>query len=262
MVPVLLGGLRPLCSRQPGSVNIEATAEQFALLFDRICAQWTKLGDTEPHWSVLTNENYKFANFSEHEEQFYKSGQAVVSMIEGTAKRAGLEINPAATVLELGCGTGRVTQALADVYAHVIAVDVSPGNLRLCKQELRQRGKSNVECVLLKSPSDIQSIPPVDFFFSILVLQHNPPPVIYYFLSEIFGKIRESGSVLFQVPTHTPGYSFNVSQYLESPVPLMEMHCLPMRAVFSLFAKNRLTPVEVLMDNGRIGSHTFFAVRE
>jgi hypothetical protein len=120
-----------------------------------------------------------------------------------------------------------------------------------------------VEYVLLKSPRDIENIPPIDFFFSTIVLQHNPPPVIYYFLDQILGKVRESGTVFFQVPTHIAGYSFDVTRYLASPEPPMETHCLPMRAVFSLFEKHALAPLEVLMDNstGQPGSHTFFAVR-
>jgi cyclopropane fatty-acyl-phospholipid synthase-like methyltransferase len=167
-------------------------------------------------------------------------------------------------VLELGCGTGRVTHVLADRYARVLAVDVSPGNLRLCQEKLIQMGKTNVECLLLKCPRDIENILPVDLFFSTIVLQHNPPPVIHYFLDQIFGKIREGGSVIFQVPTDRAGYSFNVIDYLASPAPAMEMHALPMRAIFSLFAKHRLRPLEVLMDGwtASLGSHMFFAVRD
>jgi hypothetical protein len=66
------------------------------------------------------------------------------------------------------------------------------------------------------------------------------------------------------VPTHSPGYTFDVAQYLASPVPAMEMHTLPMRAVFSLFEKHGMAPLEVLTDNwtGQPGSHSFFAVRK
>jgi 2-polyprenyl-3-methyl-5-hydroxy-6-metoxy-1,4-benzoquinol methylase len=261
--PALLGQWAALWASQE-KVDTRVSESDLRLLFERVRGQWKKLGDTEPHWSVVTQDNFKAANFSEHEEEFYQSGLEQAAMIQNIMKRAGREINPAATVLELGCGTGRVTHALADLFAKVIAVDVSPGHLRLCEQMLRQRGKTNVQYMLLQAPEDIRGIPPIDFFFSMIVLQHNPPPVIYYFLSEIFSKIRPGGSVLFQVPTHTLGYSFDTAKYLASPPPALEMHCLPMREVFALLAKHRLTPVEVMMDNltGMLGSHTFFAVRE
>jgi SAM-dependent methyltransferase len=249
----------------PQEVETLVPENVLRLLFDRIRAQWKQLGDTEPHWSVITQDSFKAANFAQNEEQFYQTGHEQAALIKGLMKRSGREINPAATVLELGCGTGRVTHVLADMFAKVIAVDVSPGHLRLCEQMMKQRGKTNVQYMLLEAPGDIQRIPTIDFFFSTIVLQHNPPPVIYYFLSEIFSKVRSGGgSVLFQVPTSTPGYSFNAAQYLATPPPGLEMHCLPMRSVFSLLTKYKLTPVEVMMDDstGMLGSHTFFAVRE
>jgi cyclopropane fatty-acyl-phospholipid synthase-like methyltransferase len=256
-----------LWSTEPRRVDTEATAEQFEKIFQRIREQWTELGDTEPHWSVTTHENYKVENFAKHEEEFYESGVNQVAILKGIIERAGLELNPAGTVLELGCGTGRMTHAFAKEFGSVIAVDISPGNMRLCQEKLGQCGKTNVEFVLLQSPEEIANLQPFDFFYSTIVLQHNPPPVITYFLDQILGKIRRSGIAFFQVPTHHPGYSFdmrNLPEYLVSPPSHgMELHCVPMPAVFSLLAKHGLTPVEVLMDGatGMSGSHTFIAVR-
>jgi hypothetical protein len=44
----------------------------------------------------------------------------------------------------------------------------------------------------------------------------------------------------------------------------MEMHCLPMAEIFRVFAEQRLTPLEVLLDGwtGLYGSHSFFGVRQ
>jgi SAM-dependent methyltransferase len=257
--------LSALWSVEPKNVDIEATPEQFEQIFRRVHAQWVELGETEPHWSVATHEKFKVENFAKHEEEFYQSGVQQVALLQGIARRAGLEINPAGTVLELGCGTGRVTHALADAFAGVIAVDISPGNMRLCQEKLREVGKTNVEYILLQSPEEIQNLPPFDLFFTTIVLQHNTPPVIHYFLDQILAKLRKPGIAYFQVPTHATGYSFNLAEYLALPPHAkMEMHCLPMPAVFSLLAKHGLRPVEVLMDSstGVPGSHTFFAVRE
>jgi hypothetical protein len=160
-----------------------------------------------------------------------------------------------------------MTHAFAKVFGSVIAVDISPGNMKLCQEKMRQCGKTNVEYILLQSPEETAKLPPCDLFYSTIVLQHNPPPVIYYFLDQILGKIRKSGIAFFQVPTHHPGYSFDMSklaEYLAAPPSHgMELHCLPMPAVFSLLAKHGLKPVEVLMDGatGMSGSHTFIAVR-
>lgn len=262
--PIMKGALSTL-QYDSRRVDIEVTPEQLEQLFERLRVQWTKLGETEPHWSVMSNADFKAANFAKNEEKFYQSGYVITAQITKAFKRVGLEINRAGTAFELGCGTGRVTHALADIFAKVIGADVSPGNLRLCEEKMRQLNKTNVECRLLKSPNDIESLPSVDFFFTTIVLQHNPPPVMHYFLDKIFSKIKEGGAVMFQLPTHTPRYAFSVDDYLTTTQRhTMDMHALPMRAVFALLAKHKLSPVEVLMDTqtGDLGSHTFFAVRE
>jgi cyclopropane fatty-acyl-phospholipid synthase-like methyltransferase len=49
-------------------------------------------------------------NFAQYEQEFYQSGADQAAVLRGIVARAGLELDTAATVLELGCGTGRVTQ--------------------------------------------------------------------------------------------------------------------------------------------------------
>jgi SAM-dependent methyltransferase len=256
--------IAPFWTDRVKRISTDATPGQLDLFFERIRAEWTKLGETEPHWSVATVEAFKSSTFAAHEEEFYNSGRATISTIELICKRAGVQIDPAGTALEFGCGTGRVTHVLADKFARVVAVDVSPGNMGLCREKLNGLGKTNVDYVLLKSPRDIETIASVDFFISTFVFQHNPPPVAYYFLDQILGKIRPSGVAAFQVWTHKLDYSFDAAEYLTSPQPTMEMHILPMRDVFALFKKHGFAPAEVMIDptaNGP-GSHTFFAVRE
>ena len=264
-LPSLMGGALNTLRKLPKRIDYDVSPEQIELLFERLRAQWTKLGETEPHWSVLSDPIYKAATFAENEEKFYRTALFEMAQITDTFKRTGMEMNKAGTAFELGCGTGRVTHALADEFAKVIGADVSPGNLRLCEEKMRALNKTNVECLLLKSPGDIEQLPPIDFFFSTIVLQHNPPPVMHYFLSKIFSKITEGGAVLFQLPTHTPNYAFDVNKYLAAkPNDSFDMHALPMHAVFALLAKYKFVPLEVLMDtrSGDLGSHTFFAVRE
>lgn len=50
--------------------------------------------------------------------------------------------SPAASVLELGCGTGRVAMALIPHCAYYQGIDLSPAMLNLCRQKLAQSGIS------------------------------------------------------------------------------------------------------------------------
>src|SRR5436853_398788 len=62
------------------------------------------------------------------------------------------------TCFELGCGVGRVTRFLAERFRKVVAADISPGNLEVCKQYLRNEGVNNVELLQIKDPIQLTSL--------------------------------------------------------------------------------------------------------
>jgi SAM-dependent methyltransferase len=244
-------------------IEVEIAIADLEALFDRIANQWSTLGETDAHWSVLTNDKYRALAFPAHAEEFYLSGRHTVSLVDVFARRnnAALDLSH---VLELGCGTGRTTTALAETFAKVTAVDVSAGHLNLCREALEKAGRSDADFVRLESAADARDFPACSFFFSVIVLQHNPPPLAHWLLDQALSKVVPGGAALFQVPTHFPEYSFRIADYLASPMPpTFEMHCLPMHCVFRLLQKHGFTPLEVVMDTwtGLPGSHTFFAVK-
>ena len=261
--PDIWGFLPKNVSRPAPRLDVDGSPDQLQAVFDRIAKEWASLGQKDAHWSVVTSDRYRRDSFAANEEEFYRSGRHVASLIEVFAKRNGVAVSRE-HVLELGCGTGRVTAALADLFSHVTAVDISPGHLELCRAALQKRGKSNVELRQLVEPSDVGTLPECSFFLSTIVLQHNPPPLIAFLLGHLLAKVRPGGAALFQVPTHTPGYEFDLKKYLSSALSRdFEMHCLPMHVVFALLHRNGFVPLEVIMDTwtGMPGSHTFFAVK-
>jgi 2-polyprenyl-3-methyl-5-hydroxy-6-metoxy-1,4-benzoquinol methylase len=242
-------------------VETEGTPEQMLAMFERIRRSWSKLGEVEPYWSVITHDDFKMDVLSkERQEHFYETGRASASLIDLIGARAGHVPAKRGVCLELGCGVGRVTAHLASRFEQVIAVDVSPGNLQLCKDVLKDRGINNVETRLITDVREVESLPEHDFFYSVIVLQHNPPPIQAFLLDNIFKKLNCGASFLFQVPTHTPGYEHKISEYLDTPEDGIEMHCMPMAKVFDLMNRHQLLPLEVIMDSwtGMYGSHTFF----
>ncbi len=56
-------------------------------------------------------------------------------------------IGQAATVVDLGTGTGRFALAAAPLVRRVVAVDVSPAMLAVLRQRVIEAGLGNVECV-------------------------------------------------------------------------------------------------------------------
>jgi hypothetical protein len=98
---------------------------------------------------------------------------------------------------------------------------------------------------------------PWDLWFSRIVLQHNPPPVIAWLLRTAFDHLAPGGVAIFQVPTHCVGYRFDLRSYLaREGDPAMEMHVLPQPAVFALAAEAGLRVLEVREDTHLVSSNT------
>lgn len=246
-----------------GKNNIETNVSPEVLekMFARIQAGWQRLGDTEPFWSVLTSDDFKMANFNENIEAFLASGRKNMRWFENVAHRNYIKLSKSQTCFELGCGVGRVTLPLSKTFKTVTGVDVSKGNLKECEALVAKSGNTNIKTQLLNTIKELENIENFDVFYSIIVLQHNPPPVQKFMLEVILSKVNPGGIAYFQIPTSMPKYSFSAKKYLRHQKDDMEMHALPMQEVFDILAKNGFSVLEVFQDHftGMQGSHTFFA---
>jgi ubiquinone/menaquinone biosynthesis C-methylase UbiE len=102
-------------------------------------------------------------------------------------------------VLEIGCGSGRITRALAETFGHVYAVDISGEMIAQARRALADVPNvtlaQNNGCDLTVL-NDIR----VDFAFSYIVFQHIPSrEVIYSYVREVYRLLRPGGLFKFQV---------------------------------------------------------------
>jgi SAM-dependent methyltransferase len=254
-----LTGLEP-----PMQLDDVRDPAEVARLLDHIAATWTRFGDTEPHYSVITDEKFKADRIEGNLAKFHASGKDSVDRFDAALARAGLRLREDATCLELGCGVGRVTAWLARRCAKVLATDISASHLALARAHLDEENTGNVELHRLTGIDTIDTLPPFDVFFSVIVLQHNPPPVIRTILEHVFARLRPGGIAYFQVPTYRAGYKFRLEDYLRDDFGKgeMEMHVLPQSAVLRAAGEHGLELVEVIEDpytgmrNGEV-SNTF-----
>jgi SAM-dependent methyltransferase len=110
-------------------------------------------------------------------------------------------------------------------------------------------GRTNIRMIAIGDalPDEFEAC---DLFYSRIVLQHNPPPIIDFVLQKLIRALKPGGIGIFQVPTYGVGYSFNLREFLQSPQPHdMEMHCFPQAELFSLVAQAGACLVEVREDD-------------
>src|SRR5271167_900672 len=184
----------------PGHIDVNVPQDVFDRLFSRIKEQWTALGHSEPFWSVLTEDRFRMENIDKYQADFYESGEGSERLIDIFSQRTKVA-SPAGVCLELGCGVGRITRFLARRFDRVLGVDISGGNLGVAQRYLQNEHMENVDWLLLRDLQQLEDVESFDFFYSIIVLQHNPPPVIARLLRIILKKLRSGGAFLFQVPT-------------------------------------------------------------
>jgi SAM-dependent methyltransferase len=102
-------------------------------------------------------------------------------------------------VLEIGCGAGRVTRALAEVFGEVCGVDISGEMVQRARESLA--GVPNAR-VFQNNGMDLGVLPPgeFDFAFSTIVFQHIPSrEVIENYVREVNRVLRPGGLFKFQV---------------------------------------------------------------
>jgi SAM-dependent methyltransferase len=102
-------------------------------------------------------------------------------------------------VLEIGCGAGRVTKALAKFFGEVHAVDVSGEMVRLATQALKEHSNA---LVFQNNGKDLTVVPdvPFDFAFSSIVFQHIPSrEIIESYVREVHRLLRPGALFKFQV---------------------------------------------------------------
>jgi len=156
-------------------------------------------------WDTRARENarhYVATGKSEWtDEEFFRSGEKTVSeeiltdMTNICQGKMPLDMR----VLEIGCGAGRVTRALARVFGEVHAVDVSGEMVQLASSAL-----TNIPSAFIyqNNGKDLAVVPEqeFDFAFSTIVFQHIPSrEIIYSYVREVHRLLRPGALFKFQV---------------------------------------------------------------
>jgi len=157
-------------------------------------ADWVEIGKAQPFFGVLSNEKYLAQNLDDEAvAEFYESGRADISST--IAKLSQMQGRPFTSnaAIDFGCGTGRLSLAMARHSSVVHGVDVSPAMLEVAAQQAGRSGITNVKFV--RSIPDVE----VDWVNSLIVFQHIPPRRGINLLEELLRHLRPGGAISLQL---------------------------------------------------------------
>lgn len=171
---------------------------------DHVRRTYDRWGAEDPMYAVLTRHDRAGGGWEP--EAFFRHGREEVAEVVAWLDDLGVDVR-GGRALDFGCGVGRVTQALADVAAEVVGVDIAPSMVRAAREHDRLGGRVTY---LLNDAPDLALFEDgsFDFVYSSLTLQHVPPRYGRDYIREFFRVVRPGGCVVFQMrdgPRIEPG---------------------------------------------------------
>jgi ubiquinone/menaquinone biosynthesis C-methylase UbiE len=160
--------------------------------------EWEHWGRTDPLYGVSSHKGRDKGNLNEWtDDEFYEFGKTNWEVLKRYWERYGVEYISCA---EIGCGAGRYTMQLVDLFKKVFGLDVSDGMISYARERI---SNPNVEFLL----TDGISIPlpdnSVTAVFSTHVFQHfNSNRIGWKNFSEAFRILTDGGTLLIHLPVY------------------------------------------------------------
>jgi SAM-dependent methyltransferase len=243
------GALRPSMELAPNKIQLDASQDDLQNIWEHIQCSWEALGDAQPHYSVISSNEFMPDRVSENVDNFWSSGVTELNFVRHLMSRHHFTRSLEKVCTEFGCGIGRVSIPLSTIFKHIRAFDISRSHLAMARERAIACGVDRIEFVLIDR-NILDSLPPSDFIYSRLVLQHNPPPLIELLLGSLLKSLKEGGMAIIQLPTYIIGYEFNIDDYLKNAEKSgIEMHCLPQRRLFQIIYDNGCVLEELREDS-------------
>lgn len=164
--------------------------------------EWEELADFDDLWAVLTTTEKRGGRWDL--DEFFASGNAV---IDAFVLKPAAEIGHPerwGSVLDFGCGVGRVAPALSSRFENYTGVDVSENMITEAQRLHAER--PNCEFAV-NSAADLSAFgdDSFDMVFSVIVLQHLPDrEAVEGYLREFARVSRPGGLIMAQVPSYIP----------------------------------------------------------
>lgn len=230
------------------NVETEVSPEIFEQLVKKVEKTWSRLGQEDAHWSVITDEKFRKETLDNHRDDFFAMGEGDIARVEAALNRVGTSLSRIRSALDFGCGVGRLSIPLAKRCQQVLGVDISSAHLREAKANTEHETLGNIDWSLIESVGDIRELPEFDLVLSLIVLQHNSPPVMLEILKALCSRVSAKGYIYIQIQTYRHNYSYSAEADLSDVSKDMAMHVLPQDVFLQTIQDSGLTILEVAED--------------
>ena len=154
---------------------------------------WEEWGRRDPYFGVITDRKFRRSEMDDRSKrEFFESGESHVHGVLATIRR---HIDPAfapRTVMDFGCGVGRLLIPFARIADEAVGLDVSTSMLEEARRNCDERGLRNVR--LCASDDSLSGLcESFDLIHSCIVFQHIPPERGRAIFSKLLRHLRPGG---------------------------------------------------------------------
>jgi SAM-dependent methyltransferase len=243
------GALRPSIELSQNKIQLDASQDEMHNIWTHIQRSWEILGDEQPHYSVISSDEFLPDRIAENVDSFWNSGVFDLNFIRHIINRHHFVNSDQKVCTELGCGVGRVSIPLSTIFKRIQAFDISKNHLAMARERALAFGIDTIAFALIDRDA-LDSLPPSDFIYSRLVLQHNPPPLMELLIRSLLRSLNKGGVAVLQLPTYIIEYEFSVSKYLKNvDTSGIEMHCIPQHRLFHIIRDSECELQELREDS-------------
>lgn len=162
---------------------------------------WNDLATLDPLYAICTEAGKRGGGWDS--EEFFATGRAEIAKVVEYLTVHAPDVS-FGSVLDFGCGVGRLSAAMARYWDRVVGVDVS--GVMILKATEYHKGDSQLEFLVNDRPDlSCFSDRTFDFVYSNITLMHLPQErAIERYVRDFIRVLKPGGYTLFQLPTRLP----------------------------------------------------------
>ena len=161
-------------------------------------AEWQHWGRVDPLWAVDSRDGKQVGGTTPWTAaEFLASGQQYFASVLPQWRQYGIGHE---RCIEIGCGAGRLTNPLLDVFESVVGIDVSTEQIQLARRLLGEKA-ARVEHQLVTVPRVGVAPESCDGMYSSEVFQHfSDLSMLEAYLMETSRALKPGATICFQTP--------------------------------------------------------------